>query len=463
MKIIYLSSEAAPFIKTGGLGDVMQALPTKMAELGNDVTVILPKYDIIKLKYLEKIEFVDSIEYNGEIYNLVKYPDEKIKYYFIENRTLYERGHIYGDLDEDVQYAMFCEIVLKFIRKLEIRSDIIHCNDWQTGPFAYFLKTRYKHDPFFWDTRVVYTLHNLMYQGKFNDYSFKKIGYDINRYSLNFMEIGIEYSDIVNTVSPTYAEEIKYPYFSEGLEFLTNNKQIYGILNGIDYETFDPKTTQNIFKYNNNLKEFKVKNKEKLLEKFEFCNKNDDMIISLVSRLVEGKGLDLLVSKIEEILKNDAVKIIILGSGNRHYEDYFNYLAYKYKDKFKVYIGYSEELANLIYAGSDLFLMPSRYEPCGLSQMLSMRYGTIPLVRLTGGLKDTVIPYNIITGEGNGFAFESFNADDMLYTIRYAQRIYYDHRQNWDYLVEKNFNIDNSWNKSALEYIKLYEKAQKTP
>lgn len=462
MKLIYLASEVAPFIKTGGLADVMQALPSKMAELGHEVSVILPKYDTIKLKYLEKIVYVDSIEMNNEIYNLVKYPDDKINYYFIENKNFYERGHIYGDIDEDVQYANFCEVVLKFMKKREMRADIVHCNDWQTGPFPYFLKTRYKHDPFFWDFRVVYSIHNLMYQGRFNNYSFNKLGYDMNRYSLNFMEIGIEYADIVNTVSPTYANEIKYPYFAEGLEWITNNKKIYGILNGIDYNVFNPNNNSNIFNYSGSIEKFKKENKKLLFERFNLEYSND-FSISLVSRLVEGKGLDLIVSRIEEILKHDAVKIFILGSGNSHYENYFNYLASKYYDKFKVYIGYSEELADLMYAGSDLFIMPSRYEPCGLSQMIAMRYGTVPLVRLTGGLKDSVIPFNIITKEGNGFGFESFNADDMLHTIRYAQRIYYDEKEDWNNLVIKNFNLDNSWNKSAVEYENLYKIAKTTP
>lgn len=462
MKITYLTSEAAPFIKTGGLADVLYALPKKISEMGHEVRVFLPKYDTIKLEYLQKIELVDSTYINGEKYNLVKYPDEKIDYYFIENMHLYERGHIYGDLDEDVQYANFCEAVLIFLRKLEIRSDIIHCNDWQTGPFPYFLKERYKKDPFFFDTRVVYTIHNLMYQGRFNNYSFEKLGYHINRYSLNFMEIGLEYADLVNTVSPTYANEIKYPYFAEGLEWITNNKNIYGLLNGIDYNVFDPKTTKNIFNLNTDVFEFKKKNREKLLDFFSLKD-NNAMIISLISRLVEGKGLDLVVSKIEQLLNEDELKLFILGSGTRHYEDYFNYLSSKYPDKFKVYIGYNENLANLMYAGSDLFLMPSRYEPCGLSQMIAMRFGTIPLVRETGGLKDTVKPYNEFTDEGNGFSFSNFNADDMLHTIRYAERIYYDYKEKWNKLVIKNMEIDNSWEKSAKDYIDLYEKAKLTP
>lgn len=420
MNIMYLASEAVPFVKTGGLADVMYALPKKISQMGNNVTVIIPKYDTIKLEYLEKIRYVDTLELNGEVYNLVQYPDNDITYYFIENRRYYERGHLYGDFDEDAVYANFCEVVLRFMKKLNLQMDIVHCNDWQTGPFAYFLKTRYKHDPFFWDTRVVYTIHNLMYQGKFNNFSFKHLGYDDVSYNLNFMEIGLIYSDLVNTVSPSYAQEIKYPYYSEGLEWITNNREIHGILNGIDYDLFNPNT--------NDILRYKKEHKAKLLEYFGLP-KTNEMVISLISRLVEGKGLDLLVARIEEVLKEDSVKLLILGSGVGYYEDFFNYLTNKYPDKIKVYIGYNEQLAELMYKGSDLFLMPSRYEPCGLSQMIAMRYGTVPLVRETGGLRDTVKPFNIITKEGNGFSFECFNADDMLHTIRYAQNIYYDEKK----------------------------------
>lgn len=460
MKIVYLTSEAYPFFKTGGLADVMFSLPKEMSNLGHEITLILPKYKKIPIKYLEKISYVDSIELNGEIFNLVEYKNnEKIRYLFIENRNLYERDFVYGDMDEDYQYAAFNEVILMFMKKLNMKFDIVHCNDWQTGPFPYFLKTRYKHDPFFWDFRVVYTIHNLMYQGKFNNYSFDRLGYFRNNNRLNFMELGISYSDIVNTVSKSYAKEITYPYFAEGLEWLTRIKDIYGVVNGIDNNLYDPKNTKGIIPYNDLVG--KKKNKSKLQEKFGL-EVNNDMVISLISRLVEGKGLDLIVAKIEELLK-DKVQIIFLGTGSKYYEDYFRSLEYKYPNKFKTYIGYNEEIANLIYAGSDLFLMPSRYEPCGLSQLIAMRYGTIPLVRSIGGLKDTVLAYNIYNLSGNGFSFDNFNADDMLNTIRYAEYIYYEKKENWNDLVIKNMNIDNSWNKSAKEYEKLYDKAKLTP
>lgn len=461
MKIVYLSAEVYPFFKTGGLGDVMYALPQAMAKLGNDVSVIMPKYDLIKKDFTENMNFIDKVEINNQIFNFLKYEKNNVKYIFVENQHLYERGHVYGDTDEDYQYASFCESILKFLKQNNLQVDIIHCNDWQTGHLPYFLK-KFKIDPFYWDMRVVYTIHNLMYQGKFNNSSFKSLGYIENNGNLNFMELGIIYSDIVNTVSKTYAQEIKYEYFAEGLEWLTSFKTIYGILNGIDTKLYDPMHTKNIYPFNSKNLVNKKKNKEALQEKFGF-EKNNVLLISLISRLVEGKGLDLVSSKIETLLKSDAVQVIILGSGSSYYENYYRYLENKYPHKFKAYIGYNEELANLIYAGSDLFLMPSRYEPCGLAQMIAMRYGTIPLVRETGGLKDTVIPYNIHTDKGNGFSFTNFNADDMLYTIRYAQDIYYNHKDIWNKLVIRNMQIDNSWEKSANEYLNLYKEAKKTP
>lgn len=463
MKIVYVASEVYPFFKTGGLADVLQALPKKMGELGHNVSVIMPKYDKIPLKFLEKMEFVSRTEINGEIFNLVKYNgDDKINYYFIENRNFYERGRVYGDLDEDYQYTLFCEATLIFLKNINLQANILHCNDWQTGPLPYFLKERYKHDPFYWDMRVVFSIHNLMYQGRFNNYSFDKLGYYRNANLLNFMEIGISYADLVNTVSPSYAEEIKYPYFAEGLEWLTTYKKIYGILNGIDYEIYNPMTNKNIIHFDVENVEKKLENKRKVQEMFDLP-KDDTILITLISRLVEGKGIDLVTSKIEEILEHDSVQFVLLGSGSKYYEDYYQYLEYKYPNKFKAYIGYSEEVADLLYAGADLFLMPSRYEPCGLSQMIAMRYGTIPLVRETGGLRDTVKAYNEYNDEGNGFSFTNFNADDMLNTIRYAEHIYYDKKDVWKKLVKRNMLINNSWDKSAKEYEKIYEIAKMTP
>ncbi len=459
MKIVYLAGEVAPFFKTGGLADVMGALPKKMAELGHEVSVIMPKYDKIPVKYLKKLEWVARLESHGDIFNLVKYPDDKINYYFLENAALYERGRVYGDDDEDIQYAMFSELSLRFLKEINLQPDILHCNDWQTGPVPYFLNVRYNQDPFYWDIRTVYSIHNLMYQGRFSKRSFERMGYYIHGNSLNFMEIGIGYADVVNTVSPTYAEEIKYPYFAEGLEWITNNKKIYGILNGIDTDEFNPEKTEGIVHFNKESLDKKRENKYRLQEKLGLP-KSDNAMISIVTRLVEGKGLDLVSAALENLLKYDAVQIVILGSGDKKYENYYDYLAVTYPDKFKVYLGYNAQLANEIYAGSDMFLMPSRYEPCGLSQMIAMRFGTVAIVRETGGLKDTVKPYNVFTDEGNGFSFTNFNADDMLFTIKVAEGIYYDRPDVWEKLVKRNMELDFSWDKAANEYLELYREAK---
>lgn len=438
MKILYLCSEAYPFVKTGGLADVMYALPRKMRGLGHEISLFLPKYDLIPKVYMDKMKYVNSIQIHDEIYNLYALVQDGINYYFIENRTFFERGHIYGDLDEDVQYTNFCEAILKFLIKLGLEFDVIHCNDWQTGVFPYFMKTRY-HIP----TKTVYTIHNLLYQGKFNNYSFNKLGYMTDRYNLNFMEIGIEYSDVVNTVSPTYAKEIKYPYFAQGLEWITNKKNILGILNGIDYDYYKPI---------DNKKEYKTK----LLNTFNLPD-NGNMLICVISRLVEGKGIDLIVARLEDILIHDKISVIIIGTGNKYYENFFSYLESKYPDKIKTYMGNSEELALLTYKGADCLLMPSRYEPCGLSQMIAMRYGTVPIVRETGGLKDTVKAFDTGTKKGNGFTFSNFNADDMLYTIRYAKKIYFEQKENFNILRNNCLNTDNSWNIAAKLYEKLYK------
>ena len=459
MKIVYLAGEVAPFFKTGGLADVMGALPKKMAELGHEVSVIMPKYDKIPVKYLKKLEWVARLESHGDIFNLVKYPDDKINYYFLENAALYERGRVYGDDDEDIQYAMFSELSLRFLKEINLQPDILHCNDWQTGPVPYFLNVRYNQDPFYWDIRTVYSIHNLMYQGRFSKRSFERMGYYIHGNSLNFMEIGIGYADVVNTVSPTYAEEIKYPYFAEGLEWITNNKKIYGILNGIDTDEFNPEKTEGIVHFNKESLDKKRENKYRLQEKLGLP-KSDNAMISIVTRLVEGKGLDLVSAALENLLKYDAVQIVILGSGDKKYENYYDYLAVTYPDKFKVYLGYNAQLANEIYAGSDMFLMPSRYEPCGLSQMIAMRFGTVAIVRETGGLKDTVKPYNVFTDEGNGFSFTNFNADDMLFTIKVAEGIYYDRPDVWEKLVKRNMELDFSWDKAANEYLELNREAK---
>ena len=457
MNVVYVASEVFPFLKTGGLADVMYSLPRKMSRIGHDVSVIMPKYSLIPEIYTRRMEHVITIEYSGKDYNVFKIVESYVIYYFIESKELFERPEIYGNPDEDIQFATFCEIVLRFLRKVQLKADIIHCNDWQTGLIPYFLKERYiPGDTFFTDIKTVFTIHNLMYQGKFSKRSLIRLGYNIEEEQLNCMKMGLEYADLITTVSNTYAEEIKYPYFAEGLESITNSKKIYGVLNGIDIIYFNPERNNSIdVNYNLNSRREKSKNKLFLQKELKLPESEGTALISMVTRLVEGKGLDLVSHILEELLE-DPVQLVILGSGDKQYEEYYFDMESRYPRKFKFKRGYDPILANKIYAASDMFLMPSRYEPCGLSQMISMRFGTIPIVRETGGLKDTVTSYDKNSQEGNGFTFTNFNAHDMLYTIRRALRYYYNHKNTWDKLIEKNMKMDFSWVRSAREYEKLY-------
>lgn len=457
MNVVYVASEVFPFFKTGGLADVMYSLPRKMSRIGHDVSVIMPKYSQISQIYTRKMEHVISVEFSGKIFNLYKIVEGYVIYYFVENKELFDRQQVYGCEDEDIQFSMFCEVVLKFLRKMQLKADIIHCNDWQTGLLPFFLKKRYSiTDEFFVNMKTIFTIHNLMYQGKFSKISLHQLGYDINEDCANFLKIGMEYANVVTTVSKTYAEEIRYPYFSEGLEEITTSKKIYGVLNGIDVIYFNPERNSSIYvNYNLYTRKDKYKNKRFLQQELKLPESVETPIISMITRLVEGKGMDLIVYSIEELLK-DPVQIVILGSGDNKYEEFFWNLEKKYPSKLRVKLGYDSVLANKIYAGSDMFLMPSRYEPCGLSQMIAMKFGTIPIVRETGGLKDTVSSYNKYSGEGNGFTFTNFNADDMLYTIRRAERYYFNEKEIWDKLIERNMKLDFSWIRSAREYEKLY-------
>lgn len=463
LNIAYFTSEAAPFFKTGGLADVVSALPQKMAEFGHEVSVFMPKYIQIPEEYRCAMSYCATLESHGEYFNLYRLLYKNVQFYFIENRRYYERERVYGNVDEDMQYALFCELSLRFLKEIGLQPDILHCNDWQTGPLPYFLRERYKHDQYYWGMKSVFTIHNLMYQGKFSMYAFHSLGYFPQRTDINYLEVGIESGELVTTVSPTYAQEIQYPYFSEGLEWITQSKDIRGVLNGIDTKYFNPKTNKDIchaYSVEDEDLILKKQANKRILQQRMGLPETDQLLVAMVTRLVEGKGLGLVKNIIEEVLEYDAIQLVVLGSGEESYEAFFEYLTRKYPDKCKIYIGYNEALANQIYAGSDLFLMPSRYEPCGLSQMIAMRFGTPALVRSTGGLKDTVHPYNEYSDTGNGFSFDRMNAHDLLHTLRYAEHVYYDRKEHWHRLVYRNMKIDFSWNQSALRYLELYEEVR---
>jgi len=473
LKILFVSPEVSPFIKTGGLADVSGALPRALKKKGHDVRVVLPEYKKISYKYVKDFEHIADFRmkmvWRDKYVGVNKLDYKGVPTYFIDNKYYFFRNSIYENGDKEEQYAFFSRAVLEMIKKIDFKPDIIHCNDWQTGPLSLMLKDNYQIYDFYKDIRTVYSIHNLAYQGKFEP----KIVHDVLGVSnyhitsgnimhdnlVNYMKMGIMYSDIVNTVSETYAEEIKTEYFGEGLDYILNMRanDLYGIANGIDYDEFDPKNDNRIYKkYDQNNIEDKYENKLQLQKDLGLKQDKNIPVISIISRLVEQKGIDLFPPIIEDLMKEN-LQFIVLGTGEYQYEDFFRYVENRYHDKMRAKMTYDANLAQKIYAGSDIFLMPSRFEPCGLGQLISMRYGTVPIVKETGGLKDTVAPYNEYIDEGYGFTFSDYNAHDMLYTIKRALSFYHD-KNVWKKLVKKVMEQDFSWDKSASKYEELYDK-----
>lgn len=459
MNIAFVAAEMYPLIKTGGLADVAYALPKALNKLNNDVRVFLPKYTQIHKEYLNNTNFVTSVEIYNEIFNIISVVIDGITVYMVENRTYFERDSLYDCYDNDIQFATFCEVVLIALEKIGFKPDVINCNDWQTGVLPYFLKVRYAPNDFYKDIKTLYTIHNLRFQGHFGRRALDHHHYPFEDNYVNFMKIAILNSDKINTVSDTYSQEIKTHFFGEGLDHFLRMRDhdLSGIVNGIDVDVFNPEIDGTIVKnYNRDSYQDKIINKRALQKEFNLKQDDSIPIISMVTRLDPQKGLDLLDHVMKEILEEDNVQIVILGSGNRHYEERFKHFAKEYPDKLGVHIGYNGSLANRIYAGSDMYLMPSHYEPCGLSQLISLRYGTIPIVRETGGLNDTVQTYNEFTHGGNGFTFTNYNAHDMLHTIRRAIDYYANHKPVWNNLISTAMSGDYSWEQSADKYLRLY-------
>ncbi|MCY6483367.1 glycogen synthase GlgA [Clostridium aestuarii] len=471
MKVLFISSEAYPFIKTGGLGDVSYALPKELRKLGIDVRVIIPKYIEIPEWYrnrMERIsEFNVQVGWRNQYCGLLKLEEDGVPFYFIDNEYYFKRPIPYGDYDDGEKFAFFSKAVLESISHFDnFVPDILHCNDWHSAIIP-VLKEHYNDIWEYNNMKTVLTIHNLKYQGVFPKKLLGELLNLSNEYfsedklkyydAISFMKGGIKYSNAVTTVSPTYAQEIKYEYFGEGLHGLLQSRDsdLYGILNGIDTEVNNPATDSKLFfNYNENNLENKTKNKMKLQEMLNLPVNGDIPMIAMVTRLEEQKGLDLVNEVLEEILQEN-VQVVVLGTGSRNYEDMFKFLAYKYPDKMSANIFFDDYLAQKIYASSDMFLMPSRFEPCGISQLIALRYGSIPIVRETGGLNDTVQSYNEFTQEGNGFTFHRFNAHDMLCTIRRAIYFYYK-KEIWNMLVKRAITQEYGWNKSANQYIQLY-------
>jgi starch synthase len=473
LKILFVSSEVVPFVKTGGLADVAGFLPREIKNQGHDIRVVMPEYTgQIDEQYLSQTEhitdFRTDVAWRDEYVGINKLENKGVPTYFIDNKQMFNRPNLYENSDKHVQFAYFCRAVIEMLPKIDFQPDIIHCNDWQTGPLSAMLKTQYEMYDFYKDIRTIYTIHNLRYQGRFgleilddtlalSSDLLPKIEDDDQ---VNYMKTGISFADAVNTVSRMYAGEIQTPEFGEGLDYVLRYRKhdLYGIVNGIDYEEYDPATDERIYaNFSADDLTGKKENKLSLQQEMGLPQNPDVPLISIISRLVPQKGLDLIQEVIHELLQED-IQFVMLGTGNQEYEDMFRRIAEQYPNKVAANITYDADLAQKIYASSDMFLMPSQFEPCGLGQLFSLRYGTLPIVRETGGLQDTIQSYNEQTKEGNGFSFSSYNAADMLYTIKRALNYYNNQQEVWERLVKRAIKTDYSWYQSAQEYIKLYKK-----
>lgn len=476
MKVLYATSECWPFAKTGGLGDVAYALPKALKKEGVDVRVILPKYSTIpnylKSQLKEVAVFSVNVGWRKQYCGLLEMELNGVKFYFIDNEFYFKRegefAYLYGYGDDAERFTFFSNAILEAIARLDFYPDIIHMNDWHTGMIPLILKEKYNELEKYRSIKTVYTIHNLQYQGVFGSEVLGDVlllpdkylhNGDVEYYGgVSFMKSGIVFSDKVTTVSPTYTSEIQTPFYGEGLDGLLRSKsyKLEGILNGIDYDINDPLTDKDIFvNYDIDSIDKKIENKLHLQEVLGLEVNPDIPIIGIVSRLVSQKGFDLISYIMPEIVREN-LQIVVLGTGEHQYQSMFNYYNSHYPDKVSARITFDSTLAQQIYAASDIFLMPSLFEPCGIGQMLAMRYGSLPIVRETGGLKDTVIPYNKYTGEGNGFSFANYNAHEMLYCIKDAIELYKD-KEAWRKLVINAMNTDSSWKKSAKAYIGVYK------
>ncbi|MDX8367399.1 glycogen synthase GlgA [Cytobacillus sp. IB215665] len=472
MKVLFAVSECVPFAKTGGLGDVAGALPKELKQLGTDIRVILPKYGTIPVQYRDKMKkeanITVQVGWRQQYCGIESLEQDGVTFYFIDNEYYFKRDFIlYGHYDDGERFSFFCQAVLASLPVLDFKPDVIHSHDWHTGMISYLLKEKYSKVPFYEKIKTVFTIHNLQYQGVYpkeilpelfglNEQSFASTSLEFYG-NVNFMKAGIVTSNVVTTVSPTYKHEVQTSYYGEKLDgVLRDRKQsLVGILNGIDDQSYDPKNDPYITKnFDRTSIDSKVLNKQHLQEHFSLPVSKKTPIIAMVTRLTQQKGIDLLINIFHELMQED-IQLIVIGSGEHRYESFFNEMVNQYPDKCKAYIGFHEELARVIYAGADLFLMPSLFEPCGLGQLIAMRYGVIPIVRETGGLNDTVESFNEETMTGNGFTFTNYNAHDMLFTIRRALSYYY--KTNlWNKLIIEVMNRDFSWAQSAFKYNQLY-------
>ncbi len=472
MKILFASPEAAPYIKVGGLGDVAYALPRELSEMkGNEVCVVLPYYKAVKDRFGDTMEYVTSftvpLAWRQLYCGIFRQKQGNVTYYFIDNEYYFMRDTVYGNYDDGERYAFFSKAVLEMLQHLNFWPDVIHANDWQSALIPLFLKSFYQSMESYRNIKTMFTIHNIEYQGQM-PFAFAKevLGLADHQMSslayggcLNFMFSAICLADKVTTVSSTYAEELKSAYFGKDMHQVLSgvSYKFCGITNGIDPDMFNPASDSHLFhKYSVKNMSGKKIGKNKLREYLNLEKDDDAPIMAIISRLVDHKGLDLIQYVRHEIMQR-RVQLVILGTGDAEYENMFRELSYQYPGRVSANICFDTDLANKIYAGADLFLMPSKSEPCGLSQMIAMRYGTLPIVRETGGLKDTVWPINPETGEGRGFTFKSYNAHDMLDAIDRALNFYYEKKPQLKKVIRSNMETDFSWQTAAGQYMAIYQ------
>lgn len=475
-KILFAASECFPFIKTGGLADVVGALPKEFDKNYWDVRVVIPNYTCIPPRFRDEFKFITSFHmtcgpYIGDKYvGVMQYEYQGITYYFIDNLEYFECFYPYGDTRYDMEkFIFFDKAVLSMLPVIDFRPDLIHCHDWQTGFIPVYLKNEFQGNPFFWGIKSIMTIHNLKFQGVWDVETVKGLsGLPAELFTPDKLEFhkagnmlkgGLVYADYITTVSQTYCDEIQTPYYGEGLDGLLSSRHfdMQGIVNGIDTVTYDPSTDMSIYKdYDvTTFRKAKKINKEKLQEELGLTVDTKKYMIGLVSRLTDQKGLDLINYCIDGIV-DENTQLVVIGTGESRYENMFRHYAWKYPDRISANICYSEGLAHKLYAAADAFLMPSRFEPCGLTQLISFRYGTVPIVRETGGLKDTVTPFNEYEHKGDGFSFANYNGDELLNAVNYSKFVFFDKKTDWNHMVDRGMAKDYSWAHSKAKYEELY-------
>ena len=475
-KILFAASECVPFIKTGGLADVCGALPKEFDKENWDIRVVIPNYSCIPWEYRSQFQYVTHFYMSAGSYicdkyvGVLKYELDGVTYYFIDNEEFFTCQSPYGDIRFDIEkFVFFDKAVLSMLPLIDFQPDLIHCHDWETGLIPVYLRNEFMGNPFFWNIKSIITIHNLKFQGVWDTKTMANLtGFDKSLFTpdklefnkdANMLKGGLVYADYITTVSDSYVNEIQTEYYGEGLNGLlaARHFDMQGIVNGIDYNTYNPATDPKIFT-NYDAESFRKKksiNKTKLQEMLGLKVDKKMYMIGLISRLTDQKGLDL-INCVMDNLVDEYTQFVVIGTGQGEYENMFRQFAWKYPDRVSANICYSDDLAHKLYAAADAFLMPSQFEPCGLTQLISFRYGTVPIVRETGGLKDTVQPFNEYENTGDGFSFANYNAHEMLGIVNYSKHIFYDRKRQWNQMIDRGMAKDFSWNASKFRYEGLY-------